>query len=328
MTNSKKAFDDASAQLDEASSPSISVSELVKVLNFSAPGVSLLMSQLFDPTHMHHRLCTACFLYFITTAEIPEDQHHYLNFMYPVFDPAFKEDKQKLNVMTREMLKMFSEGQIYMTAYEGHFYNVFPPMQLLWHELVRGMFLGAVSCCVDVSFAYSDIDAEISRIRSEQVPLNCWNRRTWLLTWKETKSDAWRDRQAVKQLQGPSTTEHVVYFCTHHGALPKVKNTLTQVPDNVTLLKSGIAGEVSITKNFQTKTITGADMHCKLVARNVLMKYMDLDCKGAGFELVASGAYYPELRLASADDTSYTPRGRKNRTPGIQPVTPLSVICI
>lgn len=298
----KKAFDDASAQLDEASSPSISVSELVKVLNFSEPGVSLLMSQLFDPTHMHHRLCTACFLYFITTAEIPEDQHHYLNFMYPVFDPAFK-DKQKLKVMTREMLTLCSNGNIYMTVDEGHFYNVFPPMQLLWHELVRGMFLGAVSCCVDVSFAYSDIDAEISRIRSEQVPLNCWNRRTWLRTWKETKSDAWRHRRAVKQLQ--STTEHVVYYCTHHGALPKGKKTLTQVPDNVTLLKVGIAGELSVTKQFATKTTTGADMHCKIVARNVLMKYVDLDTRGGGFELVASGAYYPELRLASADDTAY-----------------------
>ncbi len=283
---------------------SISTTELSKVLQFPSTSVSshLLFSQLFSPTNSLSRISTACFLYFITRVDIPENkyEYEYLNFLFPIMDNKY-EDKKILRKITSDMLKLFSEGNIYIAENESHEYTLFPPLRLLWHELVRGLLLGALSCCVEEPpiYTYRTMDIEIARLVNSVGP-RCYNRRDWLETWKTTREKQYLVMKKKKQTETNNKRQptHVLYLNQYHGKIDDTQ-PLVQVPSNVTLVKNGIMGDLSCIRekdHLSCDALRNQEESFESIVTRI-------DHMNSGLEIVSGGSYYPEINLDGNEDT-------------------------
>ena len=287
VTEKKKALDD----LD-----SIAPTALCEVLSDYATAVSsnLLLRHLFRPDHIKCRIATACFLYFVSHAHIPDTKHYrYLNFLYPLMNitvpqtSAASEQVQKLQAITSNVLDAYDARRIYIPPTENTKFAIFPPLELFWHELVRGMLLGALwNCLPDASFplSHATIDADIRRARNYLLLRKCHNSRTWLQDF----SKKWKQPEHYKA-QSMQRDHHLFFVNSYHGGIFQKK--LVQIPFNVTLIKQGVMGSLSVSsdqvmtpENIQQDPNPGEAM-------------VNRDSFRQGLEIITSGNFYPEIDL-------------------------------
>jgi len=281
------------------------VGEFASVLEDpSLPHVmEMLLKKLGDATDTMHRVCNACFLYFvthITDFDSYKDLLFGIRFMYPIMRASGNEDLHKrVQKTSEEVLESFCTGPFSHSEEEGFvYYDVFPSFGILWHELVSGL-MARHYCCVllhnDQPFNFDKTCYSVNQLLTEsedKVRLG--------IAEKSLSFDYDFERDCAGRLpdlkrRPYNEADHVALFGFYHGSIrDKLKNVT--VPNNVTMVVTGQAGRFAGT--------TGIDFNCDRIM-NDLHVLSNNEFYHGGCEIVPCGAVYPNLHMKNVDKEPY-----------------------
>jgi hypothetical protein len=261
----------------------------------------MLLSQLWDQNNVKYRIFTACFLYFITTADVSDIDD--FNFMVPVY---LSDAKDAIRTQVREILELYSKKQPYLTATEAQTYDMYPHEGLFWYELVNGLLASNLLCCVprekgselkkmfDKNASYtmnSYARYLIDFMKSNNIACSA-NNKMWQIQCEASDVRPLVKRQSYSDLS--EIPENVLYICRIHGSLVEAK--LVTIPFNVTLVKLGMCTKLTRIDEEAFYRL------CSLNDTDITYQTYYEDVVFGGCEIVIPGSTYPELYLR--DDTA------------------------
>lgn len=258
----------------------------------------LLMSVMHKNGTMH-RVCNACFLYFVTRVDVLDANIkkllHGIRFVYPVMAASSNTALvERVRETADDVLTSFCESHFSHSDKEGFVYTViFANFKLLWYEIVPGLVLRFLFCChyskkqtfPEYTKQYS-VDQLLLDIKGTNIDIgrcpSAWEIQEECVSRIPTiERRPWDDK------------DYVALFCWTHGSVIDTKDNIT-IPDNVILVKMGVTGRRTvhnsvILANKLTKSCTEytKDLH----------NMFTYDAYNSGCEIVPSGVVYPNLAL-------------------------------
>jgi hypothetical protein len=275
---------------------------------------TLLLSSMASRTDPLHRIYTAAFLYFVShvdpddpgDAALIESAGPALALMHPLTKSSGFRIHASVRETARGVLEAHAGRIVPSAPGEDAVYNtVFPPLTLVWHELVTGAILRALFYC-----AYSQTRRArlLASLRGIKHPWSTETLARHLASVStETSSDCdsldplkvgrfYRSRAADVRLvkREQSMPDHVLVLVDAHGAIDDSGPNIV-VPDNVTMVKVGIAGRDTL-----PAMQSGDAFHCKM-----RFDRLTRDHAGGGSDVVPPNSVYPEVFLRGAPDKEY-----------------------
>ena len=261
--------------------------------------MQMVLEKVGDATDTMHRVCNACFLYFVTQITDFDDNLFDIRYMYPITKVSGNTELHKRVKSTSErVLNSFCIGPFSYSEDEGFvYYDVFPSFGILWHEIVSCLMARHYCCvllandkelnfdtkCYSVNQLLTAVDKQIKKENAEN----------------NLSFDYVFERDCVERL--PNLTrrpyneeDHVVLFALYHGVINDRVQNVT-VPNNVTMVVMGTSGRVCSKYTDHTCESLLKDLH--------LLSNSELN--NSGCEIVPGGGVYPNLDMANTDSERF-----------------------
>jgi hypothetical protein len=263
--------------------------------------LQMVLRKVSDAVGTMHRVCNACFLYFVThITDFNKEKNKLLfdiRYMYPIMQYSGNEDLHKrVKKTTEDVLESFCTGPFSHSEEEGFvYYDVFPSFGILWYELVSGL-MARHYCCVllnnnkPLNFIITcySVDQLLMEV-TEQIKIGIAEKTLSLSFDYDLERDC-VERLPTLTRRPWSETDHVVLFGFYHGIVDARVPNVT-VPNNVTMVVLGTTGR-GLDRDI--RTTCGDFMDDLHVLSNS-------EVRSSGCEIVPGGCVYPNLCMINKD---------------------------
>ena len=256
----------------------------------------MILQRIQNKNDLKNRIYTACFLYFVTTANVSHERA--FDFMAPLV--RNDEAKAKVKNTVTEVIRKYAEFETYIAHNEGDLYDIYPHMDLFWHELVDGLQVGRLLCCMEDSdreAIWNKFDKTSDYlVQSYMIYLLRLAKENNITFRDNTNSFLDCDIKRVPRLpkRNVASPDHSLYVYAVHGSCESrftkhAEIVSVAMPYNLTMIKVGLMEE--ITKFTLSSLNTMCDE--KKVLDNLAFRTDDMN----GCDIVVPGQHYSQLYL-------------------------------